>query len=406
MESDVLIAGGGIGGMVLARALGERGWHVRILEREEVPAPVARPEILQQSTLAALEALGIGPRLRTEAAVPIRAIRIRHRDETLIRVDGEDLDAADVEPWSTDPAATRRLMLEAALATGNVERVGGAEVTDVVREGTRVVGVRGKRAGCAFEARGRLIVGDDGVRSVIRGSLGIRVRMRLFPLEFVTASFPRPESCPADTGLAWFDPGALRDGIAGGVFVPLPGDRMVATLLMPIEIWDRRFDEDPAAFWASLARLTPLADELRDRIAFPDDLTLLRRPYGHVPTYVADGAALIGDAAHPMSPAGGQGANAAIGDALALAEVADAALRDGDLSAARLSAYERRRRPANARSLRFTRRAVAFVRLGRTLPGGPWLLTTLVRQLGRDPARKRALLRQVATAFLEDRRRP
>ena len=77
---------------------------------------------------------------------------------------------------------------------------------------------------------------------------------------------------------------------------------------------------------------------------------------------------MIGDAAHPMSPAGGQGANASIWDALALAEVADGALRAGDVSAARLRAYEHLRRPINEQSIAISRRARRFFRVGRHLP--------------------------------------
>jgi len=43
---------------------------------------------------------------------------------------------------------------------------------------------------------------------------------------------------------------------------------------------------------------------------------------GHAPRYGAAGAVVMGDAAHPVSPAGGQGANMSIADARALAELA------------------------------------------------------------------------------------
>src|SRR5206468_3185926 len=105
-------------------------------------------------------------------------------------------------------------------------------------------------------------------------------------------------------------------------------------------------------------------------------------------------AVVMGDAAHPVSPAGGQGANMSIADARALAELALAGERD------LLAAYERRRRAANGRSLRFTR-AAAFV-IG--LP--PWLLfsrlsASLVTLARRREALIAWFLRTAATAFLE-----
>lgn len=401
METDVLIAGGGIGGAVLALILGERGWRVRIIEREGRLVELARPELIQETTLSALERLGVGPELRTRATVPLRLLELRRAGELLLRIDADDLVAARVAPHSASPRATRELVLEAALRTGNVELVRGAEVTDVLRAGERVVGVRGRRAGSAFDARGRLVVGDDGVRSIIRGGIGSRIKLRLFPLEFVVFDLPRPADLAEDEVRAWLDPAGMRGGMVGGLMAPLPDGRSAGLLFMPIATWEQHFAGDPGQFWESVGSLTPLADALRENLEFPRDFTRIRRPYGHASTYVADSAALIGDAAHPMSPVGGQGANAAIWDAIALAEVADAALRAGDLARERLAAYEAQRREANHRSLSFTRRAVTLARLDRWIPGAPTVLTTLMRHAGNDPATRRHLLRKVATAFLD-----
>lgn len=401
MESDLLISGGGIGGAVLALILGERGWDVRVIEREGRLVDLARPELIQESTLNALEGLGVGPDLRARAAMRIGSLEIRRAGELLLRIDEGDMAAVGVAPHSEDPRIMRELVLEAALATGRVELVRGAEVTDVMREGERVVGVRGRRAGSSFEARGRLIVGDDGVRSVIRGGIGSRIKLRLFPLEFVVFDLPRPAELGEDEVRAWLDPAGMRGGMVGGLLAPLPDGRSAGLLFMPIATWEEHFAGDPARFWKSVAELTPLAGPMREHLEFPRDFTRIRRPYGHASTYVSDGAALLGDAAHPMSPVGGQGINAAIWDAVALAEVADAALRGGDLSRGRLAAYEARRRGANQRSLSFTRRAVTLARFDRWVPGVPSLLTALLRRAGGDPARRRLLLERVTTAFLD-----
>lgn len=401
METDLLIAGGGIGGAVLALILGNRGWQVQVIEREGRLIELARPEIIQETTLSALELLGVGPDLRARATRPLRLLEVRRAGEVLLHIDTDDLAAARVTPHSEDPRITRALVLEAALATGKVELVRGAEVTDVLREGEKVVGVRGRRAGSGFEARGRLVVGDDGVRSIIRGGIGSRIKLRLFPLEFVVFDLPRPEALAEDEMRVWLDPGGMRGGMVGGFMAPLPADHSAGLLFMPIATWEQHFASDPGLFWRSLAQLTPLAEPLREHLEFPRDFTRLRRPYGHASTYVADGAALIGDAAHPMSPVGGQGANAAIWDAIALADVADAALRAGDLSRERLAAYEAQRRPANDHSLSFTRRAVTLARLDRWIPGAPRFLTSLLRRTGHDPTSRRLLLRKVTTAFLD-----
>jgi 2-polyprenyl-6-methoxyphenol hydroxylase-like FAD-dependent oxidoreductase len=100
-----------------------------------------------------------------------------------------------------------------------------------------------------------------------------------------------------------------------------------------------------------------------------------------------------------MTPAGGQGANASIWDALALADVADAALRAGDFSRERLLAYERLRRPCNERSVAISRLARRAFRAGRYLPlalVAPVAMRT-INALGWP---KRRIIRAFASAFL------
>lgn len=397
MSTDALIVGGGIGGAVLALALGRRGHRVRILEREPAPPSIARPEILQEATLRALVDLGAGDLLSPAAALPVRRIEVRRGSDTILAIGPDDLREAGSRPVSVDPALTRSIVLDAALATGRVELDRGAEVTHLIREHGYVAGVRGRMHGRAFEAHGRLLVGDDGPRSIVRECLGIRARLRLFPVEFLTFMLDRPPEIPNDAAIAWFRPEAVRDDLFGALFSPAPGDRVAGVLLASIGVAEALSSPDPEAFWRGLAALTPLADALRDRIPDPRALPRVRRVYGHADRYVADGAAILGDAAHPMSPAGGQGANAAVFDAIALAEVADAALRDDDLSADRLAAFEARRRPANDRSLRFTRRAVTLVRFAYRFPAAAPLLLTLLRVTGKP----HHLLHLAATAFRE-----
>ena len=131
------------------------------------------------------------------------------------------------------------------------------------------------------------------------------------------------------------------------------------------------------------------------------DRSRFRLSFGHAQRYSARGAVLIGDAAHPMSPAGGQGANAAIADALTLASIVDGAMSTGAIGGHDLLEYERRRRPANMRSLTFSRRAARIVGWSRWVPGSGALAVALLRLIGSRDGLKRQLLHQAATAFLE-----
>jgi 2-polyprenyl-6-methoxyphenol hydroxylase-like FAD-dependent oxidoreductase len=133
------------------------------------------------------------------------------------------------------------------------------------------------------------------------------------------------------------------------------------------------------------------------RLRFPQDLVRVRREYGHAGRYGGEGAFLVGDAIHPVSPAGGQGANMSVFDAAALADV----LLGNH--AAPLREYERRRRHANERSMAFTRAAAAAALRA------PSALARLVAPralalLAGSPALFARFLRMAATAF-QDRPR-
>jgi len=62
-------------------------------------------------------------------------------------------------------------------------------------------------------------------------------------------------------------------------------------------------------------RQDPHVAELLEGRSFPDELSHIQISYGHAARYGGPGAILIGDAVHPVSPAGGQGANMSVADA-------------------------------------------------------------------------------------------
>lgn len=401
LQTDVVIVGAGIGGAVLALALAPRGWKILLLEREAQPPRIVRPEILWSPTLTALDSLGIGEQLRLKASVRLTGVQVASREKRLLAISERNLQAAGIEPFSTDPGMTRAAIADAALATGNVTVERGVEVKEVLREGARIVGVRGGRQGEAVEVRARLVVGDDGAHSVVRSAFPSTVKLQIFPLDFVTTLIDWPAELPAREARVWLNPSAFRGrGLPALGVMPWPGGQGAALLPLPHARVEPLFQSDPASFWRELAETTPLAAVFQKQRRFPDDFKHVRRPYGHAPQYVADGAAILGDAAHPTSPAGGQGANAAIWDALALAEVAHGALTANDVSKKALGRYATLRRPRNAASLRFTEWAAWGVdHLGSVL-GLSSVAPAMLRMLDTSPGLKARLMRTAGTTFV------
>jgi len=400
MRFDVLIVGAGIGGAVLALDLGRRGWRVALVEREAMPPRIVRPEILWGATLHALEPYGVAEAVRQTASVQIEEIAFGP-EKPWLRITPDDLAAAGVAAFSTNPSMTRTIMTDMAAATGNVEIHRGVTVEDLMEEDGRVSGVHGRTGDATIALEARLVVGDDGGSSMVRKHLSIPIAFDSFPVEFVTALISR-WPLPPNRVRAWIYPKGFRHGLPAAAFIPWPGNEGVLLMPLAAERAKRLFDQSPEVFWSALERVTPMARFLREQIEFPRDFRRVARPFGHAGSYVANGAALIGDAAHPMTPAGGQGANASIWDALALADVADSALRTTDVSRERLLPYERVRRPVNEQSISFSRIARRVFRFGRFFPPAI-VLPVIGRTMNALGWPQRKILHSFATAFVHPR---
>jgi 2-polyprenyl-6-methoxyphenol hydroxylase-like FAD-dependent oxidoreductase len=395
-RANVVIVGAGIGGAVLALELGSRGHRVVMLEREPAPRRIVRPEVLWGATLAALDRFGLGERIRDEASVRMNAIDLGG----LMIMRPKDFSSAAAEAFSTDPLVTRQLIIAAAQATGNVDIERGIEVTSLLRDGPLTRGVGGVRGNEHLEYSADLIVGDDGVHSFVRKSLGIAIDLRVFPIDFITAAVRWPLEIPVGYCKVFLNRNAFREGIPAAALIPWPSGEGVLLIPLPPARAQALLGGAPAQFWGALAQTTPLAAALSQYVEFPRDFVRVTRPFGHAATYVGDATALIGDAAHPMTPAGGQGANASIWDALALTEVADAALQSGNVSRDRLAPYERRRRPINAGSVKISNTALNAFRFGRNIPLSI-VVPLLLRTLEFLDWPKRSILRRFSTTFVD-----
>ena len=385
---------------MLALSLGQRGLRSVLLERELTPPGQARPEVLAQSTIETFQSLGVGDRILKEAAIPLQRLELhRTGDGILLHFTHEDFLRTGFQPYTTDPARTRGILLEAAQAHGCVEVHRGVEVQDVLWDGARVVGVRARRGMEQVIWRAPLVVGDDGGKSLIRTALGIPLTTRELPLDFLAAVGPVLPDHEEGVGQAWFNFGAIRHGIAGGVFMPLPGNRTALVFLMSPATVAHFQQAPPAEFYATAAKFSPRCEGLERYHPFPQGFGHFRRPFGHAPRYVSDGVALMGDAAHPVTPSGGQGANASVADATALADIAASAIKNKDCSATRLATYEALRHPANSRSLLFSSRANRVMRTIRALPFLTPLLPWFISRVERSAETKERFLRFVSQAF-------
>ncbi len=344
---DVAVCGGGIGGAVLAELLARNGKRVLVLERNLEPPNFLRPELIWPATIETLCSLHPRDVWESEAARPMHGFCATVGAEAFITVDESLLDELELHPWFVDPNAARELLLRRA----SFELRRGVDVIDVLRDGARIAGLRARdrATGAEFEIAAKLTIGDDGEHSVVRKGCGIDIATQPFAMEFLCFGFDWPASFdPAVTRL-WIHPNPRRVGFAGLGAMPFAKGRAAGLVPIRAPIFDAnpRIDD----VWRAFVELDPAMRDVIGARRFPNELARVRRSFGHASRYGVPGAFILGDAAHPVSPAGGQGANMAIADARVLAPLILAERSDA------LVEYERRRRTANARSLRFSRAA-------------------------------------------------
>ena len=384
MSHDILIVGGGIGGAVLANLLARGGKRVAVLEKNLVPPPIARPEILWPHTVQFLRTL-IPEQDEHRWLLAVEGFRFFERGIPIAQMSAKTIQSAGIQPWSTAGQETRRLLLEHA----KCEVLRGVEVRGLLKEQRAVVGVSAHclADGSEREWHAPWTVGDDGPGSLVRREAAIPLTTQGADLDMLSFGFDWPEDFARGTPHIFLNPRHAASGILVCGCIPQPDGRAAGI----VGVRPRAF-ADEATLRGNLAEFAGRDSRLQQVLGkrvFPRDFTRVQLKFGNCPTYIHPGAALIGDAAHPVTPAGGQGANLAIADARCLA---DSLLRRTDLKD-----YDHTRRRAAQRSLRLSRGAAWAFSLPDSLiyPALP----IAVRLISRWPSLLRFVLKTPASAF-------
>jgi menaquinone-9 beta-reductase len=326
---DAVVVGAGPAGAAIAARLARRGHRVLLLDRESFPRLKPCGDCVNPAAVRELAELGALHAVRAEPHATLAGW-------TVVPPAGPTAAFRGTFPAGSEGIAIARerldrVLLEHACQNG-VEVRTGVKVTDVVRGcGGAVEGVR--LAG-GSELRAPLVVGADGLRSVVLRRLRLvrrPPRLRKLALTARVAGF----DCPIDRGelhvLAW---GTL--GIA-------PVGQGVANVT--VVVGEAEGSRVAGAREAYYDRIIALNARLRG--AARVSRVLATGPFDWpIRSAVADGALLVGDAAGYYDPFTGQGIFRALRGAALAAEAADDALRAGDVSARRLQPYEKARRSA------------------------------------------------------------
>jgi 2-polyprenyl-6-methoxyphenol hydroxylase-like FAD-dependent oxidoreductase len=321
MARKAVVVGAGIGGLSAAIGLRRAGWDVTVLEQVAVFRPVGAGLVLQANGMRCLDALGLGAAVRMQGRPEMSGGTRRPDGRWLARIAAADLERVlGTSAIGVHRAALHEILL-GALPDDTV--VTGAQVTAVDLDG--LVAYDGPVGPARIAAD--LVVGADGIHSTVRRLMW-------------------PAAAPVHVGVrAWRGVTPVWDG---DLVVAITWDRGAEFGIVPLVdgrvYWFAAVNAipgEPAGDEKALvqARFGSWHDPISALVAatetvLRDDLACLDEP---LPTYVLGRVALLGDAAHAMTPNLGQGANQALEDAVVLA--AFAGRPDG------LATYDAHRRP-------------------------------------------------------------
>ncbi|TCC18856.1 FAD-dependent oxidoreductase [Kribbella speibonae] len=371
-QAEVVVVGAGPVGLAVAVGLRLHGHDVVVVDQQAAGANTSRACVIHPRTLEVLEQLGVTKRL-VDLGLELEDFAIRAGDRRLIPVGFADLPTEYPFVTMIPQPVTEQVLLERLeelggsvlrpyAATGLTQTADGAEVTldsgDVIKA--------------------RYVVAADGMNSTIRELAGLRMPGNTLQISCSLVDVRVDGGLPVDEVALYFASAGLL------VVAPLPDGsfRLVA------EIHDAPEHPDLAYAQRLLADRGP-------RKAHPKVTEVVWGSRFRIHERVADkyraGRVLLaGDAAHTHSPAGGQGMNLGLRDAVTLADALSTALAGNE---AGLDAYAENSREEAVRVIGLAHRLTRLANVPRAIRPVRNAVLTLV---GRVSKTQNGLAKQLA----------
>jgi 2-polyprenyl-6-methoxyphenol hydroxylase-like FAD-dependent oxidoreductase len=297
-ETEVLVVGAGPVGLTAAVVLLQAGRDVIVVDNQAEGANTSRAAVLHPHTLELLEPFRVTPNL-VARGVHTPTFAIRDRDDLLIAVPFDELPTPYPYTLMISQADTEAFLLTRLEELG-AKVIRPATVLAVSQDADRVTATFAD----GDRIRARYLVGADGMHSTVRDQSGIAFVGSTYEESFLLADVHLSGGVPSGEVTLFFSPAGLV------VVAPLPGGlhRIVATVAdapqqPDVAIIQELLDERGPQVRPVVVRDVVWGSRFRVHHRIAD-------------TFRAGHVLLAGDAAHVHSPAGGQGMNLGIEDAV------------------------------------------------------------------------------------------
>ena len=376
-RTDVLIVGAGPTGLALALALQQANVQPMVVDALPAGLNTSRAAVVHAHTLEMLDQLGIMDDLQS-AGTQVQRFTIRDRDEPLLEINFSQLPSAFRHMLMIPQPATEAILDTHLAALGGTVRQ-NVKATKLSQHGDFAEVLLETPEGLEL-VRARIVVGADGMHSAVREATSISFEGGAYAGSFVLADVRMDWPLPGGEVSLFFSPAGLV------VVAQLPDGmyRIVATM-----------DEAPEV--VTIADVQGLIDargpSAGAQVREVSWSSRFRVHHRLASSYRDGRVVILGDAAHVHSPAGGQGMNAGLIDAVVLASALTAVVRDGAPLAV-VDDYAATRRPAAREVLGLASRLTGVATVRPAILRG--IRNFMLRLLNRMPAIKAKLALQLS----------
>jgi 2-polyprenyl-6-methoxyphenol hydroxylase-like FAD-dependent oxidoreductase len=368
-KTTCLVVGGGPAGMMLGYLLARSGVQTILVEKHGDFLRDFRGDTVHPSTTELMHELGLLDEF-------LRDVPHQTMDQLGIGVDGQTFDLVDFRhlPTACNYVVFMpqwdflNFLADKAKRYPSFRLEMNTEVTGLLWEDDRVVGVTAQNATGPLEIHADVTVACDGRWSVVREQSGLPVTEFPMPIDVLWFRLPRADAAP-DT-LGYLGSGQMIIAIDRGDYW------QCGTIIDKGGFETVKADGLPT-FRSRVAAAAPFLATSLAALTSWDQVKLLSVRANRLRRWWLPGLLCIGDAAHAMSPVGGIGVNYAIADAVAAANSLAGPMRDGRVGEDDLRAVQRRRQtPTKVAQLLQGAQTANLARLSKTDPP-MWILRML-----------------------------